>query len=201
MPYNQNIPQPTDFISNSQNDILNNFQAIYTLVNVNIVPFDDPSGAQGTFKWALFTTGFGAGPVPTAAQIGIYPIISTLGEGGPALTLVRNGIASYDFTSATVDLPGWVRLPSGLLLKWGQVDVDGLLGPVVVDFPVAGDIPAFITWFTITTQVIQVGADDPNIAISVLTYADPAFFTCDVWERTSQGVRESGTIYYLAIGL
>ena len=202
MPYNQNIPQPTDFMSNSQNDILNNFQAIYTLVNVNIVPFDDPSGAQGTFKWALFTTGFGAGPVPTAAQIGIYPIISTQGAGGPALTIVTAlGATISDFTSSGQDLTGWARLPSGILLKWGVVEVDGTVGPDTVVFPVGANIPAFDVWFVVLTQPNDFPAVDPNLAVSVGPFVTALSFDCGVWTRSLVGAGDSGTISYLAIGI
>ncbi len=39
MSYQNNIPQPTDALSQSQSDILNNFAAIQTLIDVDHVDF------------------------------------------------------------------------------------------------------------------------------------------------------------------
>ena len=43
--YNPNIPQPKTFISDSQDDFLNNFQAIYNAFQENHVPLDAASNA------------------------------------------------------------------------------------------------------------------------------------------------------------
>ena len=52
MPYQNNIPQPTDQLSVSQGDLLNNFASIYTLIGVNHVQFD--ASGQGKHFFAEF---------------------------------------------------------------------------------------------------------------------------------------------------
>src|SRR5438445_164595 len=53
MAYQSNIPQATDQLSVSQGDILNNFAALSTFLNINHVDF--ASGDQGKHKWVTLT--------------------------------------------------------------------------------------------------------------------------------------------------
>jgi hypothetical protein len=45
--YNPNIPQPTDFLSNSQQDMLNNFSQANTTMGVDHYSFDDATANNG----------------------------------------------------------------------------------------------------------------------------------------------------------
>lgn len=49
--FDPNIPQPRDLLSNSQGDLLTNFQQLNTQFGVNHVPFDDASADKGKHKF------------------------------------------------------------------------------------------------------------------------------------------------------
>jgi hypothetical protein len=69
MTYQANVPQPNDLISNSQNDILNNFQAIGTTYPTDHVNFNAPGTGfhqKVTFNAPLVTDPNLASPKATA---------------------------------------------------------------------------------------------------------------------------------------
>ena len=74
MAYNQNIPQATDQLSQSQSDILNNFIALQTLIDVNHVDF--ASADQGKHKMLELVN---QAVVPTflATEVGFYNALFT----------------------------------------------------------------------------------------------------------------------------
>jgi hypothetical protein len=73
MAYQANIPQPGDLLSQSQSDLLNNFMALQTLIDINHVDF--ASGDQGKHKWVTFPV---QGAIPPAGsgflagELGLY---------------------------------------------------------------------------------------------------------------------------------
>lgn len=147
-PYNEDIPQATDQISDSQNDLLNNFQSIKTLIDVNHVTFDDPN--QG--KHAFVEMPQQAGASATAlGEVGIQCLASAYGAGNPTLVyLPENAGTPIEMTSAQFATPGWTILPSGILLKWGEITVNAY-GTTTYTYPV-GAIPAFSAVYTVLLQ-------------------------------------------------
>lgn len=167
MPYNANIPQATDAISDSQTDLLNNFQSINTFVNVNHVAFDDPN--QGKHKF-LQMPQQGAAPATAIGETALVTLASafTTTQGAGAPTLVyrneNNGVAT-EMTSGLLASPGWAFLPCGLLIKWGTLVVNAT-GVGTAGLNGAG-IPSFGTSIlAINCQVIcRNGNLDPNIIV------------------------------------
>lgn len=124
MAYNSNIPQPTDQLSVSQGDLLNNFQAIATIINPNTgsITFVDQVSA----------------PTFPANQDGLYAITNgitavselyiskNIGSGGTRQIPLTASILS---TSANTNISpgqnskGWSYLPSGIIIQWGTVTV------------------------------------------------------------------------------
>lgn len=148
MAYNPNIPQPTDLLSQSQNDILDNFQALQTFLDVNHVDF--ASGDQGKHKWASFPVQ-GASPATLATEVAVFSRVSALTTNNElCLRLQANG-AVVEMTSAFKNANGWSFLPSGILLKWGGAAAGGA-GNFTLTYPVGATIPVFNQVFIVLLQ-------------------------------------------------
>lgn len=159
MPYNQNIPQPADQISDSQNDLLNNFGSIYTLVNVNHVTFDDPNQGKHAF---VEMPQQAMAPVTALGEVGLYCLASAYGAGSPTLVYRKeNSGAQVEIASANLANPGWTFLPSGLLIKWGAGNAVAANGGAVVVYPAGAGIPAFGTLFA--TYLMATGGNNNSI--------------------------------------
>lgn len=123
MAYNANIPQPSDPLYISQGDLLNNFQAIQTLIDVNHVDFSQGAN-QGKHFFIEFPVQ-STPPTTVANEVGLYCQNSSL-TSQPELVYERQEgstvpspvLTNIEFTSAGWANPGWTRLPSGILLKW-----------------------------------------------------------------------------------
>ena len=125
MPFNAAIPQAGDLLSQSQVDLLANFTAINTFVNVNHEAFNSVAPhAQGKHKQIEM-------PVQAAAvatdltQWSMYVKNNTLGIPAPAIFLrppvsVQHPAGNeIDMTTALLTTTGWCRLACGIIVKWG----------------------------------------------------------------------------------
>ena len=72
MAYQNNIPQPTQRLKDSQGDLLANFQALQTFLEVNHVTFG--SGDEGKHKWVSFPTQ-GSAPSFAGGEEGLYNLV------------------------------------------------------------------------------------------------------------------------------
>ena len=143
MAYTANIPQPTDQINNSQPQLLANFQSIDTLVNVNHVNFDDPSGNQGKHKWSAYP-----GPSPSytppvvAGEVTLFNSLDTT-TGVNELTIIKSN-GNQVFATESILSPntpptqlgiGWTRFPSGILMVWNVTNSAVTTGKVINILP------------------------------------------------------------------
>lgn len=186
MAFNPNIPQPNDALSQSQADILANFQAIAPLFNQGIQQFvklpEQPSA-----------------PPTNANEIALY---SKDVSGATQLFMRResNG-TEINFTSSLQASSGWARLPSGILLKWGSsTPTRNTLGTVT--FNTGAGIPVFTSIFSVMVcQTFGAGPStgDLNLAVSAGNFTTTTF---QVFGRAI-GLPNSGTydIRFLAIGI
>lgn len=208
MPYQQNIPQPTDLLSKSQGDLLNNFQSINTLVNVNHVTFD--TADQGKHKWVTFPV---QGAIPPAGagflagEIGLYNATNAtttvnelyINKTNTVPTVIQVPMtASILSTNAAPgnQTDGWSYLPSGLIIKWGSATN---LGNTSFLFPVAATIPVFTRCLTVqlTTQSGLAGDVNTFVRLQNMTAVG---FTYYAGQRTVLGVPAVCSLQYLAIG-
>lgn len=120
MSYTKNIPQPTDQINNSQPQILANFQAIDTVVSVNHVDFDDPTGDQGKHKFVEFPAENYTAPV-VAGEVTVYAPISAITSVRELSVINQLGVetpitASVLSTTPTppMNSSGWSYYASGI---------------------------------------------------------------------------------------
>lgn len=153
MAYNQNIPQPGDQLSQSQADLLANFQALQTLIDVNHEDF--ASADQGKHKWVTLTQQSAIPPTGSAfgaSEIGLYNAVNSVTSKNELYVKKVNQVTTVQIPAtasilSTSSAPiagsnGWTYLPSGLLLKWGTATT-GVAGFQTVAFPVAATIPVF----------------------------------------------------------
>ena len=206
MPYNGNIPQATDQISQSQSQILDNFTAIQTVVAVNHVTFDDPSGNQGKHKWVSFPVQASA-PAFAAGEEGLYSLAYNNN------TNTKNELFVHKQTSSgTQDIPctasiisqnaavgantnGWSYLPSGILMHWETASGISGLQTVTVD----ATYPAFNAIFTVILSPYSSSTSDANFAVRLVDILSTTQFRIYISSRTSTGAAVGG-VKMLIIG-
>jgi len=194
MPYQENIPQPTDIMSTSQNDILVNFQTIHTAWDINHVPFD--AVGQGKHNHVSFPEQ-AAGPATLVNERAIYAKQSALTAVAELFTRKENSGDEIEFTASLDATPGWTILPSGIILKWGVAAANGA---TAVALPAAGTIPVYTTIFSVQLTIVDNAAADADEAVRVVSFAAPG--TINVWgsPRTTAGTK-AVNFEYLVIGV
>lgn len=193
MAYNANIPQPNDLISQSQADLLNNFQALQTLIDVNHVDF--ASADQGKHKFVEMPVQSVA-PVFAAGEVGLYNLL--YGVSGVNEMFVKNQAGqATPFTAVSKTTPGWAWLPCGLLIKWGADTANGL---TTNTFPVGVNIPAFTQILTMQITTGYPSASDGNGFVRLNNFVAPwTQFTTYGSQRTTT-TNQAVAFTYLAIG-
>ena len=189
--YKANIPQATDQISVSQNDLLNNFGAIQALIDINHVDFANAGAGKHFFvEFPVQVTP----PVTTGGEVGLFAATSTYTlqpelffEKQAAATVPAPLTLPYEITGAGYAGTGWTRLPSGILLKWGQASglatgFNAIVCPVAVTIPVFQSVyVAFLTPYSNTNTLANVsGLSASTLNVNLST---------------------AGSLYYLVIGV
>lgn len=187
MAYDANIPQPTDRISVSQGQILDNFAALQAYFGVNHVTFNAPSNI-GKHNVVTFPRQAAAPGVFGATEFGLYNMIyprSTVTE----LFVRRNAAAignGIPFTAGNVSngapWRNYTMLPSGQKIAYGLFYLDAaglgtqiysdlvsptLLGPAYIYDPYITVSAAQSTVIGAAAYVSITGIDNPNQRFSV----------------------------------
>lgn len=201
MAYNANIPQPTDKISNSQSDLLNNFIEIKNLVDVNHETFG--SANQGAHKFITFTDQTASGaPATAGTNIDMYnlPI-----SGVQHLYIKRAAGTPVPFTQSSNLGNGWTYLASGLIIAWGQGTIAASSGEqaVVYASALSGGWPGFSASFTPRVFITRIGPVAPSTTSSNFTTVKNGSdsntgFTA---QRSSSNQSKSNIFNWMAIGL
>lgn len=202
MPAINLTPQPGDRISDTQVPILQNFTSINTAFNLNHSSFG--TGNEGKHEFLQMPEQAGA-PATLANEAGLY---SAVGADSTVTELVfrreSNGTA-IPFTESTLAATGWSRLPSGLIIKWGEITSNGATAfnvAQIVIYP-AGAAPAFTTVYG-----VQISPRATGVATTAQydTFAQPLDWTTSALQftylasvRTANTTRQT-TFTYLAIG-
>lgn len=183
MPFNANIPQPADQLSQSQADVLGNFQAIGGMLDLTV-------GATA-IKFARD----GAVPPTAATDVGLYAANSVTFPGTTALFFRnQNNGTSVDITSSLAAANGWTRLPSGILLKWGTgAAAGGANVTTVVAFPVAANIPVFAHIYSAQISAQPTGGGGDHFALYL-----EAYVVASISVKQDSAIGRNFT--YLAIG-
>lgn len=141
MAYTSNVPQATQKISQTQPLIQDNFMAIATAFNLNHGNFDDPN--QGKHEFLQMPEQSSA-PATAVNEMGLYTKESSLTSQSEMFIRKENNGQEIEFTSFLGAANGWTRLPSGILLKWGQGSGTGNHS---INFPTGATIPVFTSTY------------------------------------------------------
>ena len=194
--YDNTIPQANDEPSNSQPLILENFQSIQSLIEVDHVTFaSDDHGKHNKVTMPVQA----ASPTTLATEMALFTRTSTL-SGNPEMALRREANTDViEFTSREANTDGWTRLPSGILFKWGNV-IAPAAGLSTYVFPVGPTIPVFTTVFNIqiTTAYFNI-TDVPNGFVRLNGYNNLNFSVFGS-SRSNAGAL-SVNYQYFAIGI
>jgi hypothetical protein len=180
MAYNQNIPQASDDPSQSQSQILGNFQEIHTDFANNHVSLTDATSAdRGKHKFLQMpsqssapTTGSTEGALYTKTVSSVVELFYRFQSNGTEYQLTGN----YNAASS-----GHITFPGGLIMNWGLVAVG------------AGPTQTFTFDQSYSSAVYSILLTDTSIH-NVSSYISSVSIT----EGTITG---SGNVYYIAIGL
>jgi len=146
--YNQNIPQPTDQLKVSQADILANFQALKTLIDVNHETFG--ATGEGKHKFVQMPEQ-GAAPTTAANEGGLYTAEGATTAVSQLYFRRENDGIKIPITEGTLPgvnfgiTNGFAFLGSGLLLKFGNVNVASIPANSILtkDIDISATGPAF----------------------------------------------------------
>ena len=194
MTFQRNIPQPGDLISVSQDNLLQNFQAINDSYNVNHVLFN--LAGDGKHKFVEMPTQT-SDPAGAASEITLFSRTQSLPSTGIVnLWYKRNAEAdAFQLTGTnpetTVD--GHTFLPGGLLLQWGQhFPIGGIIDGTAsanVSFPIS-----FGTVNSVTVTPVRDGTSARGFYIKSLASTTPTGFTLRV-----EGTGINGA-FWMAVG-
>lgn len=155
MAYSNSIPQAADNPSQSQSQLLANFQAIQTLVGVNHKNFNDP--LAGNHFMVTWTDNTGSIPAaPTGTNLNMYNAkdaasVNQLYLRGPVATQFAT---AFPFTQNNPDVGGWTYLPSAIKMAWAAVNVGaGLVNINLTTATFGANFPGFTNVFSVQASV------------------------------------------------
>jgi len=191
------LPTAGQSLNVTRDPIRNNFQYIQTSFTTDHVDFNVAN--TGKHNQLTFPRQ-GAVPATAATDVKLYSLLSALSGETELFYRRQNNGVTYEFTSGIAASPGWTRLPSAILLKWG-FDVMTGAGANIYTFPVAANIPAFTQIFTILVTTAYNFAGDGNGFARLNSFAAPwTNFTVYGSQRTTTTAAAVG-FSYLAIGI
>ena len=197
MPYQADIPQPTDQLSKSQSDLLANFRSINTWCNVNHVNFNAGADA-GKHKWVTFPR---EAVVPTppfgASELSLYNILNA--TSGVSELYVQKGVAAgipFTLSRSVAASTGWTYLPSGMKIVWGQDTIAGGNATKTTLFASVAAFPGF-SGTALGIQITRVHNATSNNFIQLDSFTNLQFIA-----RRSTSSTGSADIYvWMAIGV
>lgn len=156
MTFDPTIPQATDLLSDSQSDLLTNFNQSNIIMGVNHVNFDNslPIGSlvanrgKHTFVSLIEQV---ANPVTAANEIALF----SKDLGGISTLFMRK-----ESNGAVIQMSGidpnnsQTFLPGGLILKWG-LNAVATDGSTVIAFPVAFPTACLAVMATVVTTTVN----------------------------------------------
>jgi hypothetical protein len=202
MAYSATKPDAGDTISSSQSVLKDNFTAIKALVDVNHVTFGlSDQGKHNIVTIPQITVTPGSIPVAVAStEFAFYT--ATPSGGVPGLFLRTNqataGTVTGDInlTLAGKTDPGWCRLPSGILMKWGSANTTNA-GSQSITYTVGATIPVFAHVYAV--QLAPVNTDKDTM-VWLVSYGSTTTFDVISTDVRTGGHNKAAALTYLAIG-
>lgn len=201
------VPNPPgQSLGNSRDLIKNNFGDIDTTFTVNHVQYNDGSGNGGMHNFVQMPLP-AVTPVTGVGQVGLYARTSTLTSQPEMVFSHQSGSTApasaqiVEFTSAGWGNPGWARLPSGIMFKWGLVNIGGLSSGATITFPTGATIPAYTAVYNVQiTQGYNSTSTANNVTPSV-SYSTPPTATGFTLTWSGGAYNSSTSVYYFAVGV
>jgi hypothetical protein len=175
--YQPNIPQPTDQISQSQGDILGNFQALDPFINgiFNLPPQGSPpAGTGNNIIYAMNYLGTQQVFIQNAAGTTNIPITAQFVAGNA----------------------GWTYLPSGMLICWNQGTILAGNPTATVVFATVPSFPGFTT-SSLNIQITRVNNATSTNFTTIASFTQLQF----VAQRSTNVTGSNDVFSWLAIGL
>ena len=172
MAYQNNIPKPTDALSQSQGDILNNFAAIQQLIDVDHVDFAASNRGQHyrvTFPVQTMAPSFSAG------SVGLYNLAYAATSTNELFYNNATG-TNYPISASYVNgvnNSGWAYLPSGCIMIWGTASISAG-GNLAVLYSPIGSFPGFSVR-TAAPQLTRISSSTTTVFVTVANYSNTGF--------------------------
>lgn len=191
-----NVPLTGQSLGVTRVPINQNFSVIDTAFLVDHVEYN--ISGQGKHKQVTMPVS-GSSPATSSGEVALFSRTSSL-TGVPEMAWIRQSSGTVtEFTSGTLATPGWTRLPSGVLLKWGQTTGTGL---TTVTFSTGASIPAFTSIFSIQITTSYPNTSDGDGFVRLNNFLAPyTQFSVFASHRTSTGAYGPVNFQYLAIGM
>jgi hypothetical protein len=185
MPYNYNIPQPTDQLSVSQNGLLQNFTALGVIAgNTQLASASLAAAGSAGFNFVYFNSGGLSFPPITfpTNNVALFSATNTNSPAYPTDTgLTELFVNKQNFGSVADQIPftasilgtatpgnassGWSYLPSGVIIQWAanqSVAAGGLF-----TFPIAFPNACFSA--VVSQNVASAGSATVYLSVGSLT--------------------------------
>lgn len=195
MPAYNDAPQPGYSKAYAQPLIRENFSSIETAWNINHVAINHGTN-YGKHKYISFPEQ-SSSPSTAANEAALFSREGALSSVTELCFRRESDGSVIEFTGGTLAEPGWTRLPSGLLIKWG---LSSGTGQATITFPVAATVPAFSSIFTVSASVYgnAAGNTDTDTFVRVDSFTTTNFVIYAT-ARTSTSTKLVN-FSYLAIG-
>ncbi len=196
--YTRNIPQPGDDPSQSQNQLLENFQVLNDAFLVNHGPYNGPN--EGKNNQVTFPAGPLVGQPFTyqPGELGLQNRTS-LPTNRPDMWMSRGNTTGFPITGymsgGTSVNNGWTYLPSGVLIAWGQATIPA--GVLTVTYATElTNFPGFSTfWGAPQLTLINAGSTAANF-LYLQSFGQTSFTV-----RTNAATGSANSVSWWAIGL
>jgi hypothetical protein len=176
--YSPNIPLPGDLPSQSQDQILQNFQTLNTAFAQDHLAYNNP--AQGQHKQITFPVGPVTGQPFSylVGQIGLQNL-NQAPTSVPDIWLTRGTAAAFPMTGFTVGGTnagnGWTYLPSGILMAWGRSTTGAGSDHVTITYSAElTNFPGFTTAFAfpLLSRIGGIGGSTNFVVLTAYTQID-----------------------------
>jgi hypothetical protein len=194
MPLNP-VPQAAQTLAQTQNPILVNFATIATAFAIDHVDYN--IAQQGMHNQVTMPRQVGDSAT-AGNNVALYAKLNAAGSETALFFRKQTNGVIYDFTSSLQNLNGWTRLPSGILLKWGQFNANAG-ATTTINYPVGAGIPVFTAIYNVQCTSLN-GAGAGTQAPQLTNLLVGSF---DIFNRTI-GLpvgATNGPFNYFAIGL
>ncbi len=189
MAYSNSIPGPNDLLSQSQQDIQQNFAEIQTLLGVNHLNF----GVVGQGKHLYLQLPEHAAPTTAIDEAGFYANVGATSTVTELFFRRENNGASIPMTERqTGGAPRWTFLPSGIMLQFGTIAVND---HSTVTLPRA--MPTTLLFVLVSS--VRTGAQTNVVSLESIT--DSQHFVASSRTVNNSPTYETSNITYLAIGV